>query len=275
MPLHALARRSQPVAEAFQLGEAIPAGAFNASSQGFAVAAAEAFADSRLNDLLRTTSIADEQFRPQWWHRIAGWYVAAVLVAAAGGFALWVGRDVARALEVTIAILVVTCPCALGLATPLAEELTHHRLRRAGVFVRKPSFLEKALAVRRILLDKTGTLTMGRLVLDEAGAAALASLGARDRAVLRHMTARSNHPVSVCVAVALGPVVDGEATFTGEDAEALREVAGQGLELCLDDGTWRLGRPAFAAGGDAAARSEGVGGVTVFTRDGRTPASWR
>lgn len=49
---------------------------------------------------------------------------------------------------------------ALGLATPLAEELTHHRLRRAGVFVRKPSFLEKALAVRRILLDKTGTLTM-------------------------------------------------------------------------------------------------------------------
>ncbi|MBK9470880.1 MAG: heavy metal translocating P-type ATPase metal-binding domain-containing protein [bacterium] len=257
----------------FQPGEAIPAGAFNASSQGFAVAAAEAFADSRLNDLLRTTSIADEQFRPQWWHRIAGWYVAAVLVAAAGGFALWVGRDVARALEVTIAILVVTCPCALGLATPLAEELTHHRLRRAGVFVRKPSFLEKALAVRRILLDKTGTLTMGRLVLDEAGAAALASLGARDRAVLRHMTARSNHPVSVCVAVALGPVVDGEATFTGEDAEALREVAGQGLELCLDDGTWRLGRPAFAAGGDAAARSEGVGGVTVFTRDGRTLAT--
>lgn len=46
------------------------------------------------------------------------------------------------------------------------------------------------------------------------------------------------------MAAALGPVVDGEATFTGEDAEALREVAGQELELRLDDGTWRLGRPA-------------------------------
>lgn len=256
---------------AFAPGEAIPAGAFNAGAQGFAVAAAEGFADSRLNDLLRTTSIADEQFRPQWWHRIAGWYVAAVLVAAAGGFALWAGRDLEQALEVTVAILVVTCPCALGLATPLAEELTHHRLRRAGVFVRKPSFLEKALAVRRVLLDKTGTLTMGRLVLDEAGRAALDALAPRERAVLRHMTARSNHPVSACIAAALGPARDREDAFTGEQAEDLREVAGQGLELALADGTWRLGRAGFAAGGATGGAGDGgaaAGGVTVFTRDG-------
>jgi Cu2+-exporting ATPase len=255
---------------AFAPGEAIPAGAFNAGAQGFAVAAAEGFADSRLNDLLRTTSIADEQFRPQWWHRIAGWYVAAVLVAAAGGFALWAGRDLARAVEVTVAILVVTCPCALGLATPLAEELTHHRLRRAGVFVRKPSFLEKALAVRRVLLDKTGTLTMGRLVLDDAGRHALAGLGPRERAVLRHMTARSNHPVSACIAAALGPAAEDEPAFTGEHAEDLRETAGQGLELSLDDGCWRLGRPAFAAAaGPGADERTAAAGVTVFARDGR------
>lgn len=253
---------------AFSPGEAIPAGAFNAGAQGFAVAAAEAFADSRLNDLLRTTSIADEQFRPQWWHRIAGWYVAAVLVAAAGGFALWAGRDLARAVEVTVAILVVTCPCALGLATPLAEELTHHRLRRAGVFVRKPSFLEKALAVRRVLLDKTGTLTMGRLVLDGAGQAALAALEPRARAVLRHMTTRSNHPVSACLAAALGPVRDDEPAFTGEQAEDLRETAGQGLELALPDGTWRLGRPAFAIGATGGER-HAPAGITVFALGGR------
>lgn len=257
---------------AFAPGEAIPAGAFNAGAQGFAVAAAEGFADSRLNDLLRTTSIADEQFRPQWWHRIAGWYVAAVLVAAAGGFALWAGRDLGRALEVTVAILVVTCPCALGLATPLAEELTHHRLRRAGVFVRKPSFLEKALAVRRILLDKTGTLTMGRLVLDDAGRAALAALEPRARAVLRHMTARSNHPVSACLGAALGPVGEDEPAFTGEQAEDLREIAGQGLEIGLGDGTWRLGRPAFAAGTAGAAAAGATTGVTVFTHEGHALA---
>ncbi|MBM4130055.1 heavy metal translocating P-type ATPase [bacterium] len=254
---------------AFAPGESIPAGAFNAGAQGFAVAAAEGFADSRLNDLLRTTSIADEQFRPQWWHRIAGWYVAAVLVAAAGGFALWAGRDLGRAVEVTVAILVVTCPCALGLATPLAEELTHHRLRRAGVFVRKPSFLEKALAVRRVLLDKTGTLTMGRLVLDDAGHAALAALEPRARAVLRHMTARSNHPVSACLAAALGPARDDEPAFTGEQAEDLRETPGQGLELALGDGRWRLGRPAFAAGAAVHDDAFATAGVTVFTLDGR------
>jgi P-type Cu2+ transporter len=264
---------------AFAPGDAIPAGAFNASAQGFAVAAAEDFADSRLNDLLRTTSIADEQFRPQWWHRIAGWYVAAVLVAAAGGFALWAGRDLARALEVTIAILVVTCPCALGLATPLAEELTHHRLRRAGVFVRKASFLEKALAVRRILLDKTGTLTLGRLALDDGDRAALAALPPRERAVLRHMTARSNHPVSACVNAALGRVDVDEAAVTGDQADTLQEVAGQGLELHLGDGVWRLGRPGFACGGaagpDASPGTPASAGETVFVRDGRVLARLR
>lgn len=261
---------------AFQPGEAIPAGAFNASAHGFAVAAAEDFGDSRLNDLLRTTSIADEQFRPQWWHRIAGWYVTAVLVAAVGGFLLWVGRDPARAIEVTIAILVVTCPCALGLATPLAEELTHHRLRRAGVFVRKAAFLEKALAVRRVLLDKTGTLTVGRLVLDEGGAAALNALAPRERAVLRHMTARSNHPVSACVAGALGAVGAGEAIVDDDGADDLRELPGRGLELELADGKWRLGRPAFAAAdGMDAGGMDAAEGETLFTRDGRVLARLR
>ncbi len=261
----------------FAPGDAIPAGAFNAAAQGFAVAAAEDFGDSRLNDLLRTTSIADEQYRPQWWHRIAGWYVAAVLVAAVGGFALWAGRDLARAIEVTIAILVVTCPCALGLATPLAEELTHHRLRRAGVFVRKAAFLEKALAVRTILLDKTGTLTLDRLALDAPDRAALAALEPRERAVLRHMTARSNHPVSACVNAALGPAGADEAPVTDEQADTLREIPGQGLELRLADGWWRLGRPSFALGcgrhggprRGAAAGITDQAGVTVFMHDGR------
>ena len=161
---------------AFQPGDTIPAGAFNATHHGFTVTAAEDFADSRLQDLLRSTTVGDEEFRPRWWHRISSWYVAAVLTAAVAGFALWAGRDLTMALKVTIAILVVTCPCALGLATPLAEELVHFALRRRGVFLRKQSFLEKALSVRKILLDKTGTLTMGQLALDDGSRDALADL---------------------------------------------------------------------------------------------------
>jgi Cu2+-exporting ATPase len=258
---------------AFQPGDTIPAGAFNATRHGFTATSTEDFADSRLNDLLRATTISDDNFRPQWWHRISGWYVSAVLVAAAGGFAVWVGRDVTQALRVTIAILVVTCPCALGLATPLAEELVHHLLRRAGVFVRKPSFLEKALSVRKILLDKTGTLTMGQLGLDEASRHDLAALPDRPRAVLRHMTARSNHPVSACVAAALADVGGlGEHALTGPESEALSEAPGEGLELELPDGVWRLGRPGFAAPQDDASSWAQGAPPTLFTRDGVTLA---
>ena len=71
----------------FQPGESIPAGAFNASHQGFTVTACEDFEDSRLQDLLRSTTLSDEDFKPRWWHNISTWYVAFVLVAAAAAFA--------------------------------------------------------------------------------------------------------------------------------------------------------------------------------------------
>ncbi len=248
-------------------GDTVPAGAFNASHHGFSVTAGEDFADSRLQDLLRSSGAGDEEFRPQWWHRISGWYVIVVLTAAAAGFAGWVSVDLTMALKVTIAILVVTCPCALGLATPLAEELTHGALRRSGVFLRKQHFLEKALAVRKVLLDKTGTLTLGQLTLTADATAQLVALGARERAVLRHMTARSNHPVSVALAAALRRLPTGadEQPVTGAAAEDLSELPGAGLELALPDAVWRLGRAAFAVpgatGDDGAVR-------TIFSRDG-------
>jgi Cu2+-exporting ATPase len=256
---------------AFQPGDKIAAGAFNASNHGFAVTAIEGFAESRLQDLLRSTSVADEEFRPQWWHTISSWYVSAVLGAATAGFALWVGRDVTMALKVTIAILVVTCPCALGLATPLAEELILFALRRRGVFIRKPSFMEKALSVRQILLDKTGTLTMGQLALDEDSRSVLAGLTPDQRAILRHMTSRSNHPVSECLASALAemPDVEGDKPRDfGAAGEDLTETPGAGLELKLTTGVWRLGRADFALNEETSDKS------TVFSVDHRPAASF-
>ncbi len=256
---------------AFQPGDKIAAGAFNASNHGFAVTAVEGFEDSRLQDLLRSTTVADEEFRPQWWHTISSWYVSAVLIAAVAGFALWAGRDVTMALKVTIAILVVTCPCALGLATPLAEELILFALRRRGVFIRKQSFMEKALSVRQILLDKTGTLTMGQLALDAESQAVLVGLTPDQRTVLRHMTSRSNHPVSECLATALSEIPDTERTEApdfGAAGEDLAEIPGAGLELKLSSGVWRLGRANFAL-------DEKTGdNATVFSVDNLPAASF-
>jgi Cu2+-exporting ATPase len=230
----------------FQPGETIPAGAFNASNQGFSITACEDFEDSRLQDLLRSSTISDEDFKPRWWHNISTWYVALVLGAAGLGFGLWVGQDFTLALKVTISILVVTCPCALGLATPLAEELVHHALRRSGVFLRKPSFLEKALDVRQILLDKTGTLTMGALVLAGESRRALEDLPDRDRAVLQQMTSRSNHPVSRAICTFLEGKAGGQTDLPAQALEDLREIPGQGLELDAGGIKWRLGHSGFA-----------------------------
>ncbi len=234
---------------AFQPGDIIPAGAFNASHHGFTVTSNEDFADSRLQDLLRGNTISDEDYRPQWWHNISTWYVALVLLAAFAGFAIWARTDLTLALKVTISILVVTCPCALGLATPLAEELVHFALRRGGVFLRKASFMEKALSVRKVLLDKTGTLTMGQLVLDEASRQSLAQLDNHQLAVLQHMTLRSNHPVSQCLAAALGKLSGADDLKIRIFGEELVEIPGSGLELPLDGDIWRLGKADFALGG--------------------------
>ncbi len=258
---------------AFQPGDRIPAGAFNATEHGFSATALEDFDTSRLHDLLSASTVADVEFRPRWWHRVSSWYVTVVLGAAATGFALWFPADPTQAVKVTIAVLVVTCPCALGLATPLAEELVHGALRRSGVFLRKPAFLEKALSVRKILLDKTGTLTLDRLALTPASRDALAQLEPEARRVLLHMTSRSNHPVSVCLAEALrtAPATDpADEDFSAASAEDLREIPGAGLELAHASGVWRLGRHRFACP-DAPGTGEDPL-ATVFSRDGEQVA---
>jgi len=282
-------------------GEIVPAGAFNADAGGFAVTATESFAESRLQTLLRAPATRTHEFRPVWWHRVSTIYVVAVLTIAAVGFLLWAGRDLTVALQVAIAILVVTCPCALGLATPLAEELVHHTLRQHGVLVRTANFLEKALQVHKILLDKTGTLTLGELALAPESAAAFGGLSATDLAVLTDMTARSNHPVSRCLNAALsgGIAIDRSSTTGAIDGPAADPVAasarpvgapenlieqpGAGLSWECGDHIYRLGKPAFARGApanrDAApttvagdARADTADIATLFTIDGHTLA---
>ncbi len=253
-------------------GDKIPAGAFNAGRGGFTLAAIEPFGDSRLHDLLRSQASAGSAFQPRWWTRVATAYVAAVLLLAVAGFLLWQGAGLRPALEVTVAILVVTCPCALGLASPLALEMVHHALRRRGVFVRSADFMDRALLVRRVLLDKTGTLTLGHLVLRPESRKRLWQLGAVQRQALWNMVVRSNHPVSSALAVALGadrPAKPGMALDL--EGESVREIPGAGLEWRHDGVLYRLGRASYAADSDDDAE---VDAATLFTADGRVIAGF-
>ena len=234
-------------------GDRIMAGAFNASDQGFRVAAAEAFSASRLNELI-TESSDDEDYGRGLWHQIAKYYVIGVLSLAAIGFASWIGTGLRPAVEVSVAILVVTCPCALGLGLPLGRELMHARLRGAGVLLRRDSFLDRALDVRKIIFDKTGTLTRGQLALDAGSRKALLRLDEEARTILANMTVRSSHPVSRTLSAALSISADGTAALKVlDDADAVREITGEGLIFERGDATWWLGRSETQR--------------TVFTRD--------
>ncbi len=288
---------SEPVT--FEPGDTVPAGAFNAGTGGFTVAATEDFAGSRLNDLLRAESGSGDEDRPRWWTRVATGYVVAVLVLSALAFLIWAPSDLRRALEVTVAVLVVTCPCALGLASPLAHELLHHALRKRGVFVRRPGFMDRALAVRKIIFDKTGTLTHGNLVLKPASRKALWRLDRECRRILGNMVVRSNHPVSRALAVALAPAGGNRASASENHLEAagesLCELSGKGLEWHREGVLYRLGKADFAAPRKTAGESPGAPGKvsetrlaieaqlttetltteTLFTADGRALAAFR
>ncbi len=105
---------------------------------------------SRKPALLRTTDLLARRF------------VQCLLALAAVTGVAWLNRGSAIALERVVALLVVACPCALGLSIPLAMSVALMRAARSGIFVKNPDALERLRGTRTVLLDKTGTLTEGR-----------------------------------------------------------------------------------------------------------------
>jgi Cu2+-exporting ATPase len=230
---------SEPVT--FAQAEIVPAGAFNAGASPLKLRAAEPFAASTLTALLGARR-ARELPATRRTHLFSLAYVVSVLLAAAGALLYWsLSANLVRGLEIATAICVVTCPCAIGIATPLAEDMVLSGLRRAGLFVRSSSFLERALSVQRIVFDKTGTLTTGRLHIVET--APLAQLTAAQRNALYTLVSGSAHPKSYAVLRAL-------EAFDPHRCEGaqVHEVVGEGLEASIDGHHYRVGNVAWAAG---------------------------
>lgn len=121
--------------------------------------------------------------------------IVGVAVVTALGWWL-AGRPLAHALLAAVAVLVVACPCALGLATPLALAVSLGRTTRAGVLVRNPVALETAAQVQRVVFDKTGTLTRGRMTVEEVVVSGDGA--ARDRLICLAAAVEqySEHPIA-------------------------------------------------------------------------------
>jgi len=239
---------------AFAAGDTVPAGAFVAGRRAVRMLAEADYLQSGLADLLAQTPVdrEDPQRRLRFWTRWARSYSLGVLVVAALGAAAWSAIDASRALPVAVAILVITCPCALGVAAPLAFHLALARLRRAGVFVRTRALLDKLARVRKVVFDKTGTLTFGGLCATGEPPA-----DAGDRTVLATMAASSNHPASQAVLALLGP------TPAFDAALAVDEVPGGGLVAARGGSEYRLGSARFCG-----APATNAPRACVFARDG-------
>lgn len=179
--------------------------------------------------------------------RIAAWFVALVLILATAIFASWYLHDPDRALWVTLSVLVVTCPCALSLATPAALAAATGQLQRQGLLVRRGHVLQTLPRLTRVILDKTGTLTSGKLKLVElvkfdADTKTFDAPGSveESNAILDIVAALEQgcrHPIAMVF----------NQRKTTKRAENLDYQVGCGVRGDIDGQCYALGKPAFVA----------------------------
>ena len=180
--------------------------------------------------------------------RVAGWFVGILLIIATLVAAWWLSHAPEHAFAVTLSVLVVTCPCALSLATPTAVTAASGALTRMGLLTTRGHALETLSQVSHVLFDKTGTLTRGILqvaeidVLDPQRADR-----ARCRALAAALESGSEHPVARALGAGIERV---------PQVEELIAVPGQGMQGRVDGREYRIGNPRYVT---ELARGTGLG----------------
>ncbi|MGV7119725.1 copper-translocating P-type ATPase [Sphingopyxis sp. 550A] len=244
--------------QAVGLGDPVHAGTLNVEAP-IRVRVTAAGADTAIADIARLMGEA-AQGKSRYVRiadRAARYYAPAVHTLALLAFAGWMlaGAGWHHSLLIAVAVLIITCPCALGLAVPAAQIVAAGTLMRVGVLVKDGSALERLAEVDRAMIDKTGTLTLGRPV-----ATNLAETDASVRALLLALARASRHPLSEALtrdltAMEVAPVA----------VEAIHETPGFGVEALWEGHRVTLGRPAQPAADSALATELAVDGVPAIT----------
>jgi Cu+-exporting ATPase len=221
-------------------GDAVTGGTISADGR-LVVRATSVGSESRLARIARL--VEDAQLGKSRVQRLAdrvsAIFVPIVIVLAVATLGVWMlaGQPLSAGFTAAVAVLIIACPCALGLATPIAVLVGTGRAAQLGILVTGPEALESAEKIDTVVLDKTGTLTEGRMtvasvVTDEATDAvqALALVAAVERG--------SEHPVARAIVAAAGD---------GPVADDVRSLAGRGVIGTVDGVAVFAGRPAFAA----------------------------
>ncbi|WP_431884001.1 heavy metal translocating P-type ATPase [Micromonospora gifhornensis] len=221
------------------VGDAVVGGCVNAGGR-LVVTATRVGADTQLAQMARLVEQAQsgKAAAQRLADRISGIFVPIVLLLAAGTLGWWLGSGAGptAAFTAAVAVLIIACPCALGLATPTALLVGTGRGAQLGVLIKGPEMLESTRRVDTVVLDKTGTVTTGRMTLLEV----IPGAGERRDETLRTaaaLEAGSEHPVAR--AVVAGAAEVGELPpVTG-----FANVAGLGVSGTVEGREVLLGRP--------------------------------
>jgi Cu2+-exporting ATPase len=251
-------------------GQMVPSGSLIVSNRPVDMIALEGWEGSLLQRLV-TSDRAEHETSP-FVGALLRWYLITVVIIGIAGAITWLalGAGIATALQVMISVFVVSCPCALGVAAPFADDLAASKLQALGVFVRASFLWQRLVRVRRIMFDKTGTLTAEHPALKNPEA--LLALDTTSRNALRHLVSTSLHPVSRSLFDSLGP----GAIAADDDQADIEEVVGMGMRHRLADGTvYALGRPGWITPANtSAATTNTTTADVIFTRDGVTLAAF-
>ena len=166
--------------------------------------------------------------------RLAAGFVAAVLALAGLTYALWMSRAPGRALDHAIALLIVTCPCALALATPLAVAVAIGRAARAGILIKGGDALEALARPATLFLDKTGTVTLGRTSLERWEGPAWA------RPLILALEHHSTHPIA-------SGFREAWPGLEAPPASQVRATTGGGIEGAVAGHRLAIGSPRFVS----------------------------
>jgi Cu2+-exporting ATPase len=266
---------SSTVDQALLTGESVPVAVsvgsevFGSSQNGasaLGVRVSRVGEATRVGQLMRLLDrgLAEKPDIVRFGDRVGRWFVVAVSLAAVGTFAYWMRVSTSAAVDNAVAMLIVTCPCVLGLATPMTLSVAIGQLARRDVLVKSGGALEKLARGGRMMLDKTGTLTEGRMrVAEYSGDGKL-------RGAIARLERSSNHAVARAMVVAF------------EGCEPPAELRGAMTDVSETNGGIRgrigerellVGSPAYVAraGVDCAGVSlglEGEGTVVMVALDG-------
>lgn len=176
-----------------------------------------------------------------------------LLAVAAFGIWFWLAADAYLALTIAISVLIITCPCALGLAVPAVMTVTSSRLFARGVLLKSATALERIAEIDTIVFDKTGTLTSGRF-----RPTTMEGWKTEELALLRELADASRHPLARAIIKALPEVQPASIKI-----EAVTETPGCGMSAKYSGMTVRLGKPEWLCGSAGNYRGSGRLGFRI------------